>query len=30
MLLASIALAQAPSYSPKPYGTVKQLMRAVL
>jgi hypothetical protein len=30
LLLAGLAIAQAPSFSPKPYGNLKQVMRSVL
>lgn len=30
MLLAGVAIAQAPSYNPKPYGNLKQVMRSML
>jgi hypothetical protein len=30
LLLAGLAIAQAPSYTPKPYGNLKQVMRSVL
>lgn len=29
-LLAALAIAQAPSFSPKPYGNLKQVMRSIL